>query len=171
MNTFYDPADFPAACVLEANYPAILAEFQHLSEHHFAAWPEKFLYGEGWSVFGFYDSGVRNAENCAICPQTAAVLDQLGDLGRVGFSRMRPGTHIQPHRGKPKKKLRCHLALIVPEGDAALRVESDIRKWTPGKCMVFDDRLEHEAWNRTQQDRVVLIVDLPIPAKFSRRGR
>jgi hypothetical protein len=25
---------------------------------------------------------------------------------------------------------------------------------------VFDDYLEHEAWNHTQQDRIVLIVDL-----------
>jgi len=32
--------------------------------------------------------------------------------------------------------------------------------WQEGKCLVFDDHFEHEAWNATAKDRVVFIVDL-----------
>jgi aspartyl/asparaginyl beta-hydroxylase (cupin superfamily) len=54
--------------------------------------------------------------------------------------------------------LRCHLALVVPRGDVALRVDGEMRRWEAGRCLVFDDTLEHDAWNRAAADRVVLIV-------------
>jgi beta-hydroxylase len=54
--------------------------------------------------------------------------------------------------------LRCHLGLEIPSGDLGLRIGGETRVWQPGKCLVFDDTAEHEAWNHTDADRVVLIV-------------
>ena len=48
----------------------------------------------------------------------------------------------------------------MPDGDCAIRVGDDTRRWREGACLVFDDYFEHEAWNRTTEDRIVLIVDL-----------
>jgi aspartyl/asparaginyl beta-hydroxylase (cupin superfamily) len=33
-----------------------------------------------------------------------------------------------------------------------------------GKCLVFDDYFEHEAWNHADGDRIVLIVDMWHPS-------
>jgi aspartyl/asparaginyl beta-hydroxylase (cupin superfamily) len=68
--------------------------------------------------------------------------------------------HIAPHHGFMNARYICHLPLIVPEG-CAMRVGSETRTWTPGKACVFDDSVEHEAWNRNpDQLRVVLIFDI-----------
>jgi aspartyl/asparaginyl beta-hydroxylase (cupin superfamily) len=75
------------------------------------------------------------------------------------FSRLKPGTHIVPHHGATNTRLIAHLPLIVPP-DCALRVGNDTRAVEAGRMMIFDDTLEHEAWNRSDQDRVVLIFDI-----------
>ena len=51
-----------------------------------------------------------------------------------------------------------HLPLIVP-GDCGFRVGGETREWTIGEAFAFDDTIEHEAWNRSDQDRAVLIID------------
>src|ERR1700744_1142989 len=77
---------------------------------------------------------------------------------------MRAGTHIAPHCGPTNLRLRCHLGIAVPAGDCAIRVGDETRFWTEGECLVFDDHFEHEAWNHTGEDRIVLIVDLWHPS-------
>ena len=72
---------------------------------------------------------------------------------------MDPHSAIRTHEGYPGEVLRCHLGLIVPPGDCAIRVGSEQRRWEEGKCLVFNDRVEHEAWNRTSGARVVLLID------------
>jgi aspartate beta-hydroxylase len=74
------------------------------------------------------------------------------------YSVLRPGTHILPHRGVTNTRLVTHLPLIVPP-DCALRVGGETHVWQEGRCVTFDDTFEHEAWNHSERDRVVLIVD------------
>ena len=74
------------------------------------------------------------------------------------FSVLRPGTHILPHRGVTNTRLVTHLPLIVPP-DCALRVGGETHVWQPDQCVTFDDTFEHEAWNRSDETRVVLILD------------
>ena len=57
-------------------------------------------------------------------------------------------------------RLRCHLAILIPHGDCAMRVGDAVRQWEEGKCVVFDDTFEHEVWNRTDKERLVLLIDL-----------
>jgi beta-hydroxylase len=81
------------------------------------------------------------------------------------FSCLLPATHIRPHSGYTRKVLRCHLGLFVPEG-CALRVGGEVRTWQAGSCLVFDDTVEHEAWNRSMLPRTVLLIDFVRPAGF-----
>lgn len=118
-----------------------------------------------WNGYYFYRHGERRAENCAACPITAAALDDL-PLGRVRdhgpevlFSVFTPGTHLLPHRGVTNVRSVAHLPLIIPR-DCALRVGGEIHEWRKGEVVVFDDTFEHEAWNRSEQTRVVLIFDI-----------
>jgi aspartate beta-hydroxylase len=117
-----------------------------------------------WDAFFFYRHGERYDENCARCPRTAAIIDAL-PLARIRahapeicFSVLAPGTHILPHHGVTNARVVTHLPLIVPEA-CALRVGGEEHAWQEGRCVTFDDTFEHEAWNRSEQTRVVLIID------------
>lgn len=60
--------------------------------------------------------------------------------------------------------LRCHLPLVVPAGGScAIRVGNETRQWKEGELMIFDDSFEHEAWNNSGEDRIVLMFDIPNP--------
>ncbi len=117
-----------------------------------------------WDAYFFYRHGKRYDDHCARCPQTTALLDAL-PLVRIRdhapetlFSVLSPGTHILPHTGVTNTRLVTHLPLIVPPG-CALRVGGEEHVWQEGRCVTFDDTWEHEAWNRSTQTRVVLILD------------
>jgi beta-hydroxylase len=142
---------------------AIRVELDTLVRDHFVAWPETYLYGKGWNVFGLYAFGRKLLKNCHLCPETARLVEDIPGMTTAGFSWMEAGTHIKPHVGYTEAVLRCHLGLIVPPGDCALRVGPETRSWEEGKCLVFDDRTEHEAWNRTGKDRIVLLIDFTKP--------
>jgi aspartate beta-hydroxylase len=118
-----------------------------------------------WNGYYFYRHGERREANCVACPETAAALDAL-PLCRVPqhgpevlFSVFTPGTHLLRHRGVTNTRLVGHLPLIVPQ-ECALSVGSELHIWKEGRIVVFDDTYEHEAWNRSEQIRVVLIFDI-----------
>ena len=77
----------------------------------------------------------------------------------VFFSELQPNTHIPPHHGATNTRLTVHLPLIVPDG-CAFRVGDQTRPWVPGELFIFDDTILHEAWNRSDTRRVVLIFDI-----------
>jgi aspartate beta-hydroxylase len=117
-----------------------------------------------WDAYFFYRHGERYDAHCAQCPQTTALLDAL-PLVRIRdhapetlFSVLTPGSHILPHTGVTNTRLVTHLPLIVPP-DCAIRVAGEEHVWREGHCVTFDDTYEHEAWNRSEQTRVVLILD------------
>jgi aspartyl/asparaginyl beta-hydroxylase (cupin superfamily) len=51
------------------------------------------------------------------------------------------------------------LPLIVPPG-CGFRVGGETRAWEEGRLLVFDDTVEHEAWNHGDRDRILLIFDI-----------
>lgn len=118
-----------------------------------------------WNGYYFYRHGVRREENCTACPVTAAALDSLPLIRvrehgpEVLFSVFTPGTHLLPHRGVTNARVVSHLPLIVP-ADCAISVGGETHQWREGRTVIFDDTYEHEAWNRSQHLRVVLIADV-----------
>ncbi len=157
---FYPNSRFPFVAGLEASAEAIRDELESVRGPGagFVPWPETGLYGAGWDVFGFYAFGQRLDGNCARCPRTAAAVEAVPGLTTAGFSRLAPGARIRPHTGYTDRVLRCHLGLVTPP-DCALRVGSETRAWVRGRCLVFDDTREHEAWNRSSEERIVLLLD------------
>jgi beta-hydroxylase len=155
---FYDPAEFAFVANLETNWQTIKQELTHLHQQDFIPWPEKYLYGQGWETFGLYAFGIRVNKNCNLCPETTKLVESIPNLLTAGFSSLAPGTHIAPHTGYPDGVLRCHLGLTIPE-NCAIRVGSETKIWQEGKCIVFDDTTDHEAWNKGDKTRVVLLLD------------
>jgi aspartyl/asparaginyl beta-hydroxylase (cupin superfamily) len=121
-----------------------------------------------WSAFHLLLDGAEVEGNCAKCPQTMAALslvDQPRVCGRspsAMFSILRPHTRIPPHTGVANTRLVLHLPLIVPEG-CAFRVGGETRSWREGMAWVFDDTIEHEAWNDSGEPRAILIADVWSP--------
>ena len=117
-----------------------------------------------WNSYHLYKDGERQEEHCRRCPETVAAVDRMqmpickGNAPEVFFSVLKPGAHIRPHYGVANTKLAVHLALIVP-GDCSLRCGPETRGWSEGQCIIFDDSFEHEAWNRSDSLRAVLILE------------
>jgi len=84
---------------------------------------------------------------------------------------LEPGRFLPPHRGPYNGVLRLHLGLIVPDvpDKVGMRVLDKITRWKEGRALIFDDTLEHEAWNDTDQSRVVLFVDFARPLRMPAR--
>ena len=163
-DAWYDATRFPIVAALESACPAIRSELAAVPPAHFHREAEPLRRDGSWDVLMLYERGRRNDANCAALPTATAIVEGYDTVrtfaGLSYFSRLLPGTHIAPHRGPTNVRLRCHLALAVPDGDCALRVADQTRRWEPGRAFVFNDFLEHEAWNRTAAERVVLVVDL-----------
>jgi aspartate beta-hydroxylase len=117
-----------------------------------------------WSALHLWKEGERIEQACARAPKTAAIVEALplaeipGRAPTVFFSILEAGKHIPPHTGVTNTRTIIHLALIVPPG-CSFRVGAETREWREGEAFAFDDTIEHEAWNRSDRDRAVLILD------------
>lgn len=171
--------DFPWLDRIEAATDDIRAELKRVLEEDNAFSPyveaEKdrpffddhgMLGNPSWSAFYLWKAGAPVAENVACFPKTMAALADAplctipGRTPSILFSLLKPGAHIPPHHGFMNGRYICHLPLIVPE-HCAMRVGSETRPWVEGRACVFDDSIEHEAWNRhPERLRVVLIFDI-----------
>ena len=125
----------------------------------------KLNHSPAWSSYFLWRDGEKQEANCARCPKTTALLDGLplaqmpGYAPTAMFSVLSPHTHIPPHTGSANTRLIVHLPLVLPP-DCAFRVGNDTRSWEMGQAWVFDDTIEHEAWNNSNETRVILIFDI-----------
>jgi aspartate beta-hydroxylase len=121
-----------------------------------------------WSSLFLKTQGRVAEENAKRFPRTLEALSHLpqptvSNRSPVAmFSALQPRTRIPPHHGVSNTRLVLHLPLIVPD-NCGFRVGSETRQWTPGKAWVFDDTIEHEAWNDSDELRVILIADIWSP--------
>jgi aspartyl/asparaginyl beta-hydroxylase (cupin superfamily) len=174
----YDRADFPWTASLEQETAAIREELRAIlrTGDRFAPYMQPspnrpafdnngLLNDPSWSACHLIRNGEEVAANAALCPVTMNALRRLplcrikGRTPTALFSLLRPGTHIPPHHGFLNTRLICHLPLIVPPG-CALRVGNETRPWKEGEVAIFDDTMEHEAWNKSSELRVVLLFDI-----------
>jgi aspartate beta-hydroxylase len=118
-----------------------------------------------WSTLYLWQNGRAVEEHVAHCPRTFETITRLDvpfittRAPSILFSRLSPGARIPPHTGVLNTRLICHLPLIVPPG-CGFRVGGETRAWEEGRLLVFDDTVEHEAWNHGDRDRILLIFDI-----------
>jgi aspartyl/asparaginyl beta-hydroxylase (cupin superfamily) len=176
---FHPRQRFPWLAAFEAATPAIRAELEALmrserselvpylqyeSHEPLAQWRE-LNRNLDWTAIHLVDHGRRIDANADQCPQTMELLKLVDQPEIPGagptamFSLLAPGKVIPPHSGVNNTRLLCHLPLIVP-GMCWFRVGAQVREWQRGQAWVFDDSIEHEARNETDQLRVIMIFDL-----------
>jgi aspartyl/asparaginyl beta-hydroxylase (cupin superfamily) len=176
---FYDVSGFSWVTDLERHWHEIRAEldvvlgdreaipaFQDISVDQVDLsdddrWQTYFLFGYGFEV----------TEHTAACPRTTELVRAVPGMKTAMFSILAPGKHIPHHRGPYKGVLRHHLGLIVPEPEAScrIRVGDELRHWNEGASLVFDDTYDHEVWNDTDGQRVILFLDVVRPLTGSAR--
>jgi len=113
-----------------------------------------------WRLFGLILFGQKIESNAALCPFTTNLLLKIPYIMNAGFSCLEPGVSTLLHRDYNDKIYRCHIPLIIPEGDCAIEVDNQIRKWIMGEYFIFNDTCYHKAWNNTGSNRYILIIDL-----------
>ena len=171
--TFFDPDDFDWTHHLEDNGPVIreeldailehrerLPNFQDISEDQTALTTD-----DRWKTFFLYGFGYKAEQNCALAPRTTEIVERIPGMKTAFFSILAPGKHIPAHRGPYKGVLRAHLGLKVPEAaeQCRIRVGTDVRHWEEGEVLLFDDTHDHVVWNDTDEERVVLFLDIVRP--------
>jgi aspartyl/asparaginyl beta-hydroxylase (cupin superfamily) len=171
---FFERHLFPWARELEAATDAIRSEMLALTEEfapYVAGHPNRprpianpLLDDPSWGAFYLWRAGAP-AEDAWRCPKTMQALDRVplpqisNQSPNVLFSRLKPGAHIRPHFGLLNTRLICHLPLVVPK-ECSIRVGDETREWKEGQLLIFDDSFEHEAWNRGEGTRTVLIFEV-----------
>jgi hypothetical protein len=174
---FYERNEFPWLAEIEQAVPEMQAELRAVlaDGQDFAPYVEAnsdrprasnpLINDPKWGAFYFWRNGEIVAENAARCPATMQALhhapmpliDQRSPIAL--WSLLKPGTHIQPHHGLLNTRLICHIPLIVPQ-DCAIRVGNETRSWREGEALIFDDSFEHEAWNKSDETRVILLFEI-----------
>ncbi|MBV8976043.1 MAG: aspartyl/asparaginyl beta-hydroxylase domain-containing protein [Alphaproteobacteria bacterium] len=176
---FYDNADFPWLAKLEAATETIREELIALAREDGQGFAPYVDHPEGsplnqwaplnrsmkWNASFLWKDGERIEAHCHRCPKTAALLDGTpmaeipGYAPTAFFSVLQPRTEIPPHTGVTNARLIVHLPLIVP-GNCRFRVGNVTREWRQGEAWVFDDTIEHAAYNDSDEIRIILIFDI-----------
>ena len=175
---FYERQDFPWLDRLEAATADIRAELMEVLREESAFKPyvegdarlpqtehQEMLNNPSWSAFYLWKQGDLVPQNAARCPKTVAALADApfaqvkNRSPSVMFSLLRPGARIPPHTGEVNTRLICHLPLIVPD-NCSFRVGNETRRLVEGRTWVFDDTMEHEAWNGSDRTRVILLFEI-----------
>lgn len=156
---FYDTSLFPFTKELQNNWKVIRDELEGISQPEF----ETYAHFDPWKVFIFRKGlDPRNItqypENQARCPRTMEIIDSIPGVTSATFSRLLPGTWLWPHRCKGTD-IRVHLGLVEVEG-CALHVEGMTQTWHEGETLAFNAKHIHEAWNRGDRPRTVLLFDI-----------
>jgi hypothetical protein len=116
--------------------------------------------GGSWNVCYLHFMGKASRIGRLLCPVTTKQTERLpGGCGKAFLSALAPGSHIKPHNDATNTRLRMHLGLETPPG-CSMRVGDECREWQRGGLLLFDGSFEHEVWNRGDQTRWVLIIDL-----------
>ncbi|MCP1471395.1 aspartyl/asparaginyl beta-hydroxylase (cupin superfamily) [Sphingobium sp. OAS761] len=176
QRAYYERDEFDWVAPVEAMTDAIVAELKAVlaEEQDFAPYVESapdrpapnnpLRDDPSWGAHYFWRNGGPVADNAQRCPAVMAALDKApmpviaGRSPIALWSLLKPGTHIAPHHGLLNTRLICHLPLMAPEG-CSLRVGAETRAWRMGEMLIFDDSIEHEAWNRSAHTRVVLLFE------------
>lgn len=116
----------------------------------------------GWRSVNLITYLHRYRDHCRAFPRTMALLDAIPNVTSAFINVLEPGAELPPHHGDTNTTYRCHIGLSIPGGVdvCGLSVAGERRGWAEGHVLVFSDAQEHFVWNRTDRERVILLVDV-----------
>ena len=126
-----------------------------------------------WRTLSLKWWGLELYSHQKVFPKTTAFVKRIPNLVSASFSMLEPHTKIHPHCGDTNGIYRCHLGIIVPSGlpSCGFRVCHEIRAWKEGEWLIFIDAKEHEAWNDSNQNRIILLLDIIRPDYLEHKNK
>jgi len=119
---------------------------------------EKITNNPKWKMYGLLFN--KNSVNENSCPKTIKLLKSIPYIINAGFSCLEPNKQTDLHSDDNDKYYRYQLPLIVPKGNTGFKLNNSVINYELGKPFIFDDSNKHQAWNNTNEIRVVLICDI-----------
>jgi len=159
---------------LELNYQVVLGELQnYLKQYVFEPQFNTVMVERprSWKVRSLRVWGVEMYQIQKHFPQTLKLLENIDGVINVGFNLLEPQAAIKPHCGDTNAIIRCHLGLVIPKEDetCAIKVNGEIKNWNQGKVIGFTDAYDHEAWNKTEQQRIIMLFDILKPEHVAQK--
>jgi aspartyl/asparaginyl beta-hydroxylase (cupin superfamily) len=130
-----------------------------------------------WRLYGLI-LNQQELDTADTCPETMKILNKVSTkILNAGFSLLEPGSSTKPHVDYNNKFYRLHIPMIIPKTNqllknsvldkscenkelAVFQVEDEYIAWNENEYFIFDDLCLHNAWNKTNENRIVLLVDL-----------
>ncbi|GAB4201614.1 MAG: hypothetical protein Fur0023_06300 [Bacteroidia bacterium] len=136
----------------------------YLKEHHLQAYFNTKMSEDvkKWKTVSLKWWGLEFYRNQRYFPQTMKLINSIPGLVSASFNLLEPQSSILPHCGDTNGIYRCHLGLEIPSGlpECGFRVVDEKREWKKGEWLIFIDAKEHEAWNFTNKNRFILVIDV-----------
>ncbi|SBS38609.1 Aspartyl/Asparaginyl beta-hydroxylase [Marinomonas spartinae] len=171
---FIDVKEFPELKVVEDNWEMIRDEALVLNSSAQIKASEDLddlgfnsFFRTGWKRFylKWYGADLKSAKQ--LCPNTVALLSTVPDVKGAMFAMLPPGARLVKHRDPYAGSLRYHLGLVTPNSDDCHIVVDGIQySWRDGESVMFDETFIHYAENKTDQNRIVLFLDVKRPVSF-----
>jgi beta-hydroxylase len=122
----------------------------------------------GWKRFYLKWYDAQHPSAAIYCPKTVAILRAIPSVKAAMFAELPPGAKLNPHRDPYAGSLRYHLGLVTPNDDACyINVDGAPYSWRDGECVMFDETYIHEAYNKTEVNRIILFCDVERPMRFA----
>ena len=164
---FYDTGKFPWVKVLEENWHIIRQELEEelaSNKDDFLPYMNKEISSgkDRWKTLGLMFWTLSSVTNCQKFPKTWQLLKKIPNVCAASFNLLELNSTIKPHNGNTDAIIRCHMGLDIPAPapKCGFRVGDETRSWKNGEILMFCDAHNHTAWNNTQQQRYVLVIDI-----------
>ena len=171
---YFDPREFPELNILQDNWEMIRDEAIALNNSaQIKASADlddlgfNSFFRNGWKRFylKWYGANLKSAEQ--LCPKTLELINQLPSVKGAMFTMLPPGSRLQRHRDPYAGSLRYHLGLVTPNSDDCyISVDGEKYSWRDGEAVMFDETFLHYAENKTDQNRIILFLDVKRPVNF-----
>lgn len=165
--SFYDPNQFDWAKQVTDNWTIIRDELVSVIENHdgvLAPYKDlsKVNNKDAWKTAGLMYWTFKSDRYIPLFPKTWDILSKVPNLTSASLLLLEPKSTIKPHYGDTNCMYRCHMGLIVPAKapQCGLKVDNKTVSWEEGKLVMFNDALEHTAWNNTDERRYILSFDV-----------
>ncbi len=167
-DAFVDLLSYHGMQNLQDNWRQVLSEFKSYSQkneidfHFNNMMVEK---PKSWRVRSLRVWGTEIFDIQKEFPITMSLFSQIPDVLSIGFNILEPSAKIKPHCGDTNAIYRCHLGLQIPSNEkgCVMKVLDNEVNWSNGKLIAFEDAFLHEAWNDTDEIRIILIFDVLKP--------
>jgi ornithine lipid ester-linked acyl 2-hydroxylase len=117
---------------------------------------------DGWRLLMLKSGSDITEKGQKICPFLCSLIKKIKNIKSCAVSIIPKKKAIPIHVGYYKGFIRYQLAVIIPEDreNVFICVNGEKYSWKEGEGVIFDDTYPHKVYNNTDEDRVILYIDV-----------